>query len=217
MQELFPGIFRGGKSLYTVNLLPGKKVYGERLVRQGGSELREWVPERSKLAAALMNGIKQFPVRSCSKVLYLGAATGTTVSHVSDIAGREGIVYAIEFSERSFRNIADLAAARGNIAPILADARKPELYNWIEACDTLVTDVAQPDETEIAIRNAHMFLNKGGFVLIAVKSQSIDVTKDPSKVYKEEAEKLRKAGFSVLQLVNLEPYEQKHALIAAIK
>ncbi len=217
MQEIFPGIFTEGKKLHTVNLVPGKRAYGERLVKFGGKELREWVPERSKLSAAVMNGLKDMPIKKGSIVLYLGASTGTTVSHVSDIVQQDGIVYAVEFSERVFHSLLSLAEGRKNIAPVLADARKPEDYAWVEECDVLFCDVAQPDESEIAVRNANEFLEGGGFLMISIKSQSIDVTKPPSRVYKEESEKLKKAGFDVLQLVDLEPHEQKHAMLIAQK
>ncbi|MBS3053954.1 MAG: fibrillarin-like rRNA/tRNA 2'-O-methyltransferase [Candidatus Aenigmarchaeota archaeon] len=213
MNEIFPGVFRDGKKLYTVNAAPGRKVYGEKLVKKE-VEYREWAPERSKLGAAIANRMKVMPIGIQSSVLYLGASTGTTVSHVSDIA-RNGIVYALEFAERVFRPLLDLQKVRKNIAPLLADARKPETYGWVELCDVVFADVAQPDETEIAIRNAKTFLKKGGYIMVSIKSQSIDVTKNPKDVYREEAAKLEKAGFSVVETVNLEPYEDKHALIVA--
>ena len=210
---MFPGVFRSGRLLYTENLVPGQRVYGEKLLRKG-KEYREWDPSRSKLGAALLKGLKNMPIGKESKVLYLGASTGTTVSHVSDIT-REGIVYAVEFAERVFHPLLELQKKRKNIAPILADARKPEEYGWIEECDVLFCDIAQPDQSLIAIRNAKMLVKKGGIMMLVVKSQSIDVTKDPIKVYKEEETKLIDAGFTLLETIRLEPYEEKHAMIVA--
>ncbi len=212
MKEIFPSVFKDGSRLFTKSLVPGA-VYGEKII----GEYREWVPERSKLAAAIIKGLKELPIDNGSKVLYLGASTGTTVSHVSDIVKLGGIVYAIEFAERVFRNLIELAKHRKNIAPVLADVRKPEDYSWVEECDVVYCDVADPQETEIAIRNAKEFLKEGGFLLIAIKSQSIDVTKPPQLVYKEESEKLKKAGFSVLQIIDLEPHEKKHSMVVARK
>ncbi len=210
MKEIFHGVFRKGNDLFTINLVPGKRVYGERLV----NEYREWIPQRSKLAAAILNGLKDFPFTEGSKVLYLGASTGTTPSHVSDIAGESGIIYAVEFSESVFHKLIDLAKQRKNIVPVMADARKPEEYGWVEECDVVYADIADPQQTQIAIRNTE-FLKQGGYLLVAVKSQSIDITKQPKQVYKEESEKLRIAGFSVLQVINLEPFEEKHCMIVA--
>ncbi len=213
MKEIFPGIFRDGNKIYTTNLAPGKRVYGERLV----GDKREWDPTRSKLCAAILNGLKEMPIKNGSVVLYLGASTGTTVSHVSDIVGHSGFVYGIEFAERVLRSLIDLANQRKNIAALKADARKPEEYAWVEECDVVISDIAQPDETEISIRNCEEFLKNGGLLLLSVKSQSIDVTKKPKEIYEQEKRKLEKAGFDVLQMIDLEPYEEKHCLIVARK
>ena len=215
MKEIFPGIFKDGKILYTINLTPGTRIYGEKLIKKD-VEFREWAAQRSKLAAAIMKGLKTLPVKHAASVLYLGASTGTTVSHISDIAGKEGAVYAVEFSERVFRNLLDLARQRRNIVPLLADARKPDEYPWIEKCDVLYCDIAQPDQTEIAMRNFDEFVEEG-YLLLVVKSQSIDVVKEPKKVYEEEKKKLEESGFDVLELIDLEPYEEKHAMIVAKK
>ncbi|MBI4170089.1 MAG: fibrillarin-like rRNA/tRNA 2'-O-methyltransferase [Candidatus Aenigmarchaeota archaeon] len=213
MKEVFPGVFKVGKKLYTVNMAPGKKVYGEKLVRQQGKEFREWTPERSKLAAAISNNLRHFPFVKDAKILYLGASTGTTVSHVSDIC-TEGIVYAIEFSERVFHSLLELAKTRKNIVPLMADARKFERYQWVEEVDVIFVDVAQPDETYIAMRNAAEFLKKGGILMISIKSQSIDVTKKSRHVYEQEKQKLEK-DYEILELIDLEPFEKNHALLTA--
>jgi len=217
MKQIYEGVFAEGKNLFTINMIPGKKVYDEKLIRENNTELRSWDPERSKLAASLLNGQKIMPIKKGSKVLYLGASTGTTPSHVSDIVGRTGIIYAVEFAERVFRNLMVLCEARKNIAPIFADARKTEDYDFIEQCDVVYVDIADPQETEITIRNANVFLKESGHVFIAVKSQSIDVTKQPQQVYKEEADKLRKHGFEIMEIIDLEPHEEKHAMIVARK
>ncbi len=209
------GIYFEGRRIFTKNLAPGSRVYGESLVRHGSEELREWDPSRSKLAAAIANGLEQVPIAAGSKVLYLGASTGTTVSHISDIAGKNGAVYAVEFAERVFRNLLDLSGKRKNIIPMISDARKPEEYYWVEECDVVFCDVAQPDETQIAIRNANEFLKESGFLMLSIKSRSIDVTKNPKQVYKEEAKRLTDAGFRLLSMVELEPHEKDHCMILA--
>jgi len=216
MKQIFPGIYKEGRYIYTKNLVPSRKVYGEKLIKNGKDELREWDPTRSKLGAAIMNGLKELPIKQGSIVLYLGASTGTTPSHVSDIIG-DGLMYGIEFAERVFRNLLDLCRQRKNIAPILADARKTDDYRWVEECDIVFADIAQPDEVDISIRNADTFLKKGGALMIAVKSQSIDVTKKPEEIYEQERKKLEKAGYTVIQTIDLEPYEKKHAMIVAKK
>ena len=131
MAELNPlgvsRVFTDGQNLYTENLTPGRSVYGERLVPVRAREYREWDPRRSKLAALLLKGWKILPLERGSEVLYLGAASGTTVSHISDLCP-EGTVYAVEFSRRVFQKLLALAEERHNVIPILADASKPDGY-----------------------------------------------------------------------------------------
>jgi len=212
-KQIFDEIYQIGKNIATINILPGIKVYGEKLIKIDNIEYRIWNPTRSKVCAAILNGIKELPVKKGSKILYLGASTGTTVSHISDIIGIDGLIYAIEFAERVFRELIKLSTKRKNIVPILTDARKPEDYDWIEEVDLVYCDIAQPDEVEIAIRNAKEFLKKQGYLMIAIKSQSIDVTKSPKEVYKNEIEKLKKNGFEVIDSKELEPYEKDHCFV----
>ncbi len=217
MKQISSGIFRDENRLYTKNLIIGKKVYGEKLVDLKEIQLREWDPTRSKMAAAILNGMSVNPIKEGSKVLYLGASTGTTPSHISDIVGPEGIVYCIEFAERVFRSVVELQKDRKNIAPMLVDARKPEEYQWVEECDVVYVDIADPQETEISIRNAKQFLKFDGYMMIAIKSRSIDVTKDPKQVYKEEKVKLQESDFEIVDIIDLEPYEKDHAMIVCKK
>ena len=72
--------FKDG-NVATQNLNPGISVYGEELIQED-VEYRIWNPRRSKLAAALLNGLGNLDLEETSKVLYLGASTGTTVSHI---------------------------------------------------------------------------------------------------------------------------------------
>ncbi|MFH8080683.1 MAG: fibrillarin-like rRNA/tRNA 2'-O-methyltransferase [Candidatus Aenigmatarchaeota archaeon] len=210
------GIYWINGKIATENLIPGKSVYGEKLVKKGGKEFRIWNPERSKPAAAIYKGLRMFPLKKNQKILYLGIATGTTSSHFSDIVGKNGIIYGIEVSERVLRELLPLAAERKNIVPILADARKPEEYWWIEEVDVVYADVAIPDMSEVLIRNCELFLKDKGFAMIAIKSRSIDVTKNPKIVYKEEREKLEKK-FTVEDFVVLDPFEKDHGFFVLQK
>jgi len=98
----------------TRSFVPGESVYNEKRVSvtdkdNNKIEYRVWNPYRSKLAATIIGGVEDIYIKPGSKVLYLGAASGTTVSHVSDIVGKEGIVYAVEFSHRSGRDLVNMA------------------------------------------------------------------------------------------------------------
>ncbi len=219
-KEVYWIIFEDGiRKLATKNFAPGHSVYGESLVKQRSDEYRVWDPYRSKFAAAIMKGLKTVPIEILHKVLYLGAASGTTASHVSDIVGEKGHVYCVEFAARSIRELVDnVCAFRFNMSPILADARLPEKYAaLIGRVDDIYCDIAQPQQAKILADNSDMFLVSGGWIMLAVKAQSIDVTKEPTEIYRREVNTLKKRGFSVEQVVHLEPYERAHAMIVGQK
>jgi fibrillarin-like pre-rRNA processing protein len=194
----FEGVFLIDGKLATLNLLPGETVYGEELVKIGKEEFRIWDLWRSKPAAAIKKGLKDFPIKKGSKVLYLGIASGTTASHFSDIIEKKGIIYGVEFSERVLRELIPHAEKRENIVPILGDARKPEEYRNIvmEKVDVVYCDVASPDEIELFIRNCLEFLKPKGYGMIAIKSRSIDVLKRPEEIYKEARKRRLRSYYS---------------------
>lgn len=208
----------GADRLATKNLVPGRSVYKERLVVHGGAEYRLWDPFRSKLAAAILNGMGSFPFAEGSRVLYLGASTGTTVSHVSDIVGPGGIVFGVEHASRVARDFLDrVASRRSNIVPVMSDARQPNAYAAVFGkADVAYSDVAQPDQTGIAISNCRAHLRAGGDLLMVVKTRSIDVVRRPDSVIDGEIERLRAGGFTVSESVDLSPYDKDHAMVAAV-
>jgi len=217
---LSDGIFevtKDKKQLATKNLDPGKVVYGEKLIQVEGIEYRTWDPRRSKLGAMFLKKFN-IPLKKDSKVLYLGAASGTTVSHVSDIVSG-GAVYAVEFAPRSMRDFVVLASRRKNIHPVLADAGKPDSYaHIVEPVDLIFQDIAQPNQAEIAARNAARYLKRDGYLLLSIKARSIDTVANPKEVYKNEITKLEQAfepKFEVLNAKDLMPYHEDHLGILA--
>ena len=181
-----PGVFlaKGGKddALVTRNLDAGRSVYGEKRISVDGTEgakveYRVWNPFRSKLAAAIVGGVENVYIGPGKRVLYLGAANGTTVSHVSDIVGASGVVYAVEFSARSGRDLVNMAKRRMNVVPIVEDARYPLKYRLLIGCglvDVIFADVAQPDQARIVELNAKHFLKPGGHFVVSIKANWSD-------------------------------------------
>jgi len=217
---LSPGLYivsteTGDERVASLNLSPGISVYGERLITYEEKEYRIWDPFRSKLVAAVLNGIKGFPITSGSQVLYLGSASGTTASHVSDVVGEDGFVYCVDFAPRSMRDfLTNVSQHRSNVCPILGDARFPESYAFLVGdVDGIYCDVAQPEQARLLSDNAKTFLPKGGWTLQAIKARSIDVTRDPSVIFEEELSLLRKNGFKVVDSVRLNPYDKAHAMV----
>jgi len=206
-------------ALCTRNMVEGEAVYGEKRVsveQPDGTkvEYRVWNPFRSKLAAAIIGGVENVWIKPESKVLYLGAASGTTVSHVSDMIGPKGIVYAVEFSHRSGRDLINVAKKRTNIIPIIEDARYPAKYRMLVGMvDVIFADVAQPDQARIVAINAHHFLKNGGKLVISIKANCIDSTAAPEAVFAREVNKLREERFKPSEQITLEPYERDHAVV----
>jgi fibrillarin-like pre-rRNA processing protein len=221
--KTFEGIYwvirEGKERLATLSQDPGTTVYGEDVVKIAGREYRVWDPFRSKLAAAVQKGISQVPITPGSSILYLGAASGTTASHVSDIVGEKGRVYCVEFAQRSFRDLANNASKnRRNMTPIFGDARFPEKYRSIvQGVDTVYADIAQPDQTRILSENIEQYLTDKGAFLFAVKARSINVSKDPTTIFRQERTLLEEKGYKVREMIRLEPFEKDHTMIRGSK
>ncbi len=200
------------KRLYTVNLTPGQTVYDERLFKEKGIEYREWNPGRSKLAAAILNGCNNIFIRKDSIVLYLGCASGTTVSHISDIVGNNGFIFALDFAPIVMRKMVFVAEQRKNIAPVLADANKPQTYTGkVSQVDIIYQDVAQKNQLDIFFKNISLFLKKEGYALLAVKARSIDVTKKPKALFAEIKQRLEKE-MTIIDSRLLDPHQKDHCI-----
>ena len=184
-------------------------VYSERML----AGARVWDPFRSKLAALYYSGtgVELMPEM---RVLYLGAANGTTVSHVADYTD---VVYAVEFAPRPMQDLLEVARRRPNLVLIMADASRPELYApLVEAVDLLYQDVAQPDQAAILIRNC-VFLRDGGMAILMLKTRSVDIRKSPEEVFRDTMAELAAAGLNVVESVWLSPYHKDHAAIVCSK
>lgn len=164
-------------------MTPGESVYNEKRVSMEDkvadtkTEYRVWNPFRSKIAASIVGGIDNIWIKPGTKLLYLGGASGTTCSHMADLVGPTGIVYAVEFSKRSGRDLVNMAKKRTNVIPIIEDARHPQKYRMLmNMCDTIFADVAQPDQARILGLNAALFVKNRGKFLISIKASCIDST-----------------------------------------
>ena len=184
-------------------------VYGEKML----NGYRVWDPYRSKLAA-LWYLDKTTDIASDDVVLYLGAANGTTVSHVADYAES---VYAIEFAPRPMQDLLEVSKRRKNIIPIFADATRPKEYaGFLEPSDLLYMDVAQPNQAAIAVKHLP-FLKRGGRLILMLKTRSVDIRKTPEEVFNESCAELSAAGLSIEKSCWLTPYHIDHAAIVCRK
>lgn len=210
MKQIHPGIFRKNDSIYT-EAASEESVYGETFLAEDGQKYRKWDASRSKVGAAVQKGIN-LEVERDDEVLYLGAASGTTVSHFSDIL-TDGFVFGVEYSETVIRDLLEVAESRENIAPILGNARNPEEYSdLVGDCDVVFQDISQSDQPEIFLKNCEKYLKDDGVGLLAVKAQSISTAEEPEKVFEEVKEKLSDK-FEIIAETTLEPYETAHLFL----
>lgn len=210
MEEIQSGIYRKGAKMFT-KAASDKQVYGEKFIEENGESFREWNPNRSKVGAAVEKGV-ELDVEKDDAVLYLGAASGTTVSHFSDIL-EEGFLFAVEYSETVIRKLVEVAESRKNIAPILGNARNPEEYSdLVTQVDVLFQDISQSDQAEIFIKNAEKYLKDDGTALLAVKAQSISTSRPTEEIYEEVKQKLSKK-FEIIEEASLEPHETDHLFL----
>ncbi|MBN2458128.1 fibrillarin-like rRNA/tRNA 2'-O-methyltransferase [Candidatus Woesearchaeota archaeon] len=206
------------KCIYTRSFAPGKSVYGENTVKKAGVEYREWDPTRSKIAAAIMKGCPNIFIRKGDIVLYLGAASGTTASHVSDIVQENGFVFALDFSPRVVRDLVYVCIDRRNMAPLLEDANRPDDYKdkITPEVDVVFQDIAQRDQVKIFLKNVEQFLKKGGYALLCVKSRSIDVSKKPKDIFRKVRYELEQK-ITIVDSRDLGPYEKDHMIFICKK
>lgn len=207
-------VVQQGKRLFTKNLSSciGQSVYGEQLRTIDGVEYRSWTPYRSKLAAALLKGYQPKKLYSNSKVLYLGAAMGTTVSHVSDIVSG-GVVFAVEHSAVAAKQLLDAIKNRNNVIPLYYDANHPDRYAVIvPQVDFLYQDISQRNQADIFARNIQWYLKKDGEAVIMVKARSIDVALLPKKAYTQVADELQGHGLHIKKSFTLAPFDRDHAV-----
>lgn len=208
------GVYREKNQLYTIIMRKQniKKIYDERIVKHNNKIYRSWNPYKSKLAAAILNGL-EIELKRDFDVLYLGAATGTTVSHISDIC-RDGMVFAVESSPVSMKKLVELGEYRNNVIPVLADANHPDRYNVVvPQVDFVYQDVSQRNQVEIFVSNISSYLKKNGFGLLMVKARSIDVSIEPREIYGVVCSQLEKKDLRILNVVELKPYEKDHVAV----
>lgn len=208
------GFIKNKNKIFTKNPKNCKKitVYNEKIIKIKGEEYRSWNPYRSKLAATILKGYK-LDLKKDSNVLYLGAASGTTVSHVSDII-KEGLVFSVENSPVAVKSLIDVCKNRPNIIPILGNANHPDHYSpFVPQVDFIYQDISQRNQAEIFINNFKRYLKPIGNGVLMVKARSIDVSLKPEKAYEIVCSKLKEQGIKIVDKFDLKPYEKDHAAV----
>lgn len=208
------GVYREGRDLYTRNRNPGTKVYGEALSTADAVEYRAWDPFRSKAAALLLKGAPADVFGRPRTILYLGAAHGTTASHLSDL-WPDATIFAIEKSPTSFAPLLALARTRPGLVPILADAQLPERYQAdVGAVDLLYQDVAQRNQAGIFVENARACLAPRARGILMLKVRSVTQQRPTMTIVREARAALVAAHLAVTYETALTPFSREHVALA---
>lgn len=202
-------LIKDGNRFFTLSN-SALSVYGETVKKTKGGYLRQWDPRRSKFSAALHKKIRFMPFMRTSSVLYLGASSGTTVSHISDLCD-QGKVYAVEISYDSFVKLLDLASQRDNIYPILEDANTVEKFSFfVGHVDIIYQDIAQRNQTQIFNTNAKFFKTARKAILI-LKAKAITSKKKEREILDQAIGEIE--DFKVKEIIDLRPYDKANYLI----
>jgi len=218
-ESVIPGIWEDRNKLLTKTLsgAQGLQVYNEHFMKKNRVEYRSWNPYRSKLAAAILKKLPPVQMSSSSQVLYLGAATGTTVSHVSDIVS-QGMVYAVECAPVAMTKLLRITKHRKNIIPLLQDASHPDRYRaFVPQVDLVYQDIAQRRQADIFIDNMNTYAKPDAQGILMVKARSIDVSLAPKQAYDQVEGILKNKGFTILSMKILTPYDKDHAVFLVKK
>ncbi len=210
MKEIFTGILAKNGKLYNRSLIPGKIYFHEDTMKEGNVEYRCFSPRNSKFASAIKQKVRETGIKKASTILYLGSSHGYTVSFLSDVVGKNGLIFAVDPAPRVMRDLVFIAEERKNIAPVMEDAAHPDRYEeLVKEADMLFQDVAQRNQVEIFIRNFSL-LKKGGIAMLAVKARSVDISKKPKEIFDQSKKQLRDANINILQSFRLEPFQKDH-------
>ena len=207
---------RNEKKLATLSNVSTNQDYKENLVEMNGKQHSIWNPYMSKLAAAIINGMEIFPILKKTKILYLDPTSEKTIKHISDIVGINGKIFVVRNIMKNSKNFLEqIAKNRSNIFTIIPDKTNPaRLTGMTEMVDVIYIDIAEHNQTEIAIQNCKNHLRIGGFLMLIVPTKNIDFANNPSKKNQEERKKLQ-TSFDIIQEINLMDFFKEYSMVIA--
>ena len=207
---------RNEKKLATLSNVSTNQDYKENLVEMNGKQHSIWNPYMSKLAAAIINGMEIFPILKKTKILYLDPTSEKTIKHISDIVGINGKIFVVRNIMKNSKNFLEqIAKNRSNIFTIIPDKTNPaRLTGMTEMVDVIYIDIAEHNQTEIAIQNCKNHLRIGGFLMLIVPTKNIDFANNTSKKNQEERKKLQ-TSFDIIQEINLTDFFKEYSMVIA--
>ena len=204
------------KKLATLNNADVNKIYNEKLIEIDGKQYNIWNPYTSKLAAAIVNGMEIFPILKKTQILYFDTTVDKTLNHISDIIGVNGRIFVVrDIIENSKKFLEDDSNNRTNVVSITQEKNgvPAKFAPNIETVNVVYVDIAQNNETDIAIQNCKNYLINGGFLMLVVPTRKIDAI-NPNRQNLEERQKLQ-SSFEIIQQINLTDFFKEHSMIIA--
>ena len=204
------------KKLATLNNADVNKIYNEKLIEIDGKQYNIWNPYTSKLAAAIVNGMEIFPILKKTQILYFDTTVDKTLNHISDIIGVNGRIFVVkDIIENSKNFLGNDSNNRTNVVSITQEKKgiTAKFAPNIETVNVVYVDIAQNNETDVAIQNCKNYLINGGFLMLVVPTRKIDAI-NPNRQNLEERQKLQ-SSFEIIQQINLTDFFKEHSMIIA--
>ena len=220
------------EQLATKNIVEGTKTHKEKIVIVNDEEFLEWNPYKSKLAAAIRNGLQILPIIKNSKVVCINPLEESTILHISNIVGSEGSVFVIDVDKNKKSFLNKLVNTHKNIIPIYDTVDELSFSSSITGkVDALYVDILESEQIEqIVEKYGSLLKNEGFLMLIAKKDDNAIIENDIAGWMAEQRAGLNKireittklkSQFEIIQEINLginyamEPYHKFYTFILA--
>ena len=220
------------EQLATKNIVEGTKTHKEKIVIVNDEEFLEWNPYKSKLAAAIRNGLQILPIIKNSKVVCINPLEESTILHISNIVGSKGSVFVIDVDKNKKSFLNKLVNTHKNIIPIYDTVDELSFSSSITGkVDALYVDIPESEQIETIVEKYGSLLKNEGFLmLIAKKDDNAIIENDIAGWMAEQRAGLNKireittklkSQFEIIQEINLglnygmRPYHKFYAFILA--
>ena len=220
------------EQLATKNMVKGTKTRKEKIVIVNNEEFLEWNPYKSKLAAAIRNGLQILPIIKNSKVVCINLLEESTILHISNIVGSNGSVFVIDINKNKKSFLNKLVNTHKNIIPIYDTVDELSFSSSITGkVDALYVDIPESEQIETIVEKYGSLLKNEGFLmLIAKKDDNAIIENDIAGWMAEQRAGLNKireittklkSQFEIIQEINLglnygmRPYHKFYAFILA--
>ena len=219
------------EQLATKNMVKGTKTRKEKIVIVNNEEFLEWNPYKSKLAAAIRNGLQILPIIKNSKVVCINLPEESTILHISNIVGSGGSVFVIDVNKNKKSFLNKLVNTHKNIIPIYDTVDELSFSSSITGkVDALYVDIPESEQIEQIVEKYGSLLKNEGFLMLVTKKDDAILENDIVGWMAEQRAGLNKireitaklkSQFEIIQEINLginyamEPYHKLHAFILA--